>query len=184
MAKFWTSQGVFSDQLIIKQCHSPTGTGGVYRWNKRNARKVIAEAKATAPIGDMLNHLPDPYWWRAPYSPGCYKNGFDFINRGGGKRHHNISIIFNRCEHAYWVEEGRRRSFGAAWFVPTQDAWVPGVELFTWAKLGGDAVQAPYGTAGWKGKRTLYPAAKRVYARGGLKRLVGKPISGLARRFS
>jgi len=150
---------VISDQLIIKACNTPGGSGGVLRWNRRVAARAVRILRATAPEGNPANHAADGNQLsrREPYIPGCYRRGFDHRNYGGGTGHRTQSVIYNSCDHARYVELGRGPSHGEEWF--------------TWSRVRGgrQVLKTDSGTHGFRGRRFLYPTVKATLTANGMK---------------
>jgi len=98
-----------SDTLVIRATHPPASTGGVGRWTVKVTKAAVKAAKAAAIVGDPDNKRPG-------HTPGCYKAGFAQNSRGSNG-HQFHSMVWNGCPHAYFVEYGRKPSFGYEAFV-------------------------------------------------------------------
>lgn len=101
---------VISEQAVIQACNTDRGSGGVARWLTRNSKRVIAEAEATAPVGNPLDneHRPE-------HLVGTYKASF-VLSKKIGNQHVIRRVVVNTAPYATYVESGRRASREWQWF--------------------------------------------------------------------
>lgn len=156
-----------SEQLIIKACNTPGGTGGVFRWNQDVGRRTVAIAKSKAPVGNALNRVHDGF------RTGCYRDGFEQINRGN--QHVTQSIVFNSCPHAEYVEGGRGSTSGRGYVDSSY------YERFSWTGTNGRIIRSR-GTIGFAARPTLFPALEEALRLGGMDKTRSKQITLAARR--